>query len=458
MSFDPGATELPLDEDAAAGAAGFAFECSGAGGVEVVVSASSTGLTRFANSQIIQNTARDEVRAYVRVALEDRYATAATNQLQPEHMRAAADRALRAARAAPPDHDWPGLARPEDVGRAASLWRYDTSTALTLPARRAEVVAEMLRVSGDLDAAGIYETSAHCFGVFTSTGISCFDGYTRCVANVLVDSGSATGWAEGSSHECDAVDHYDVATRAVGKVGRGPAVSEATPGDYQVVLEPPAAAELVDYLAFVGFGAKQVLDGESFLATKAGKEVAARSVTVADDASHPLSVGIGFDFEGVPRKRVEVIDEGRATQPVTDRRTAAKLGLPVTGHASGSDEYGPWPMNVLLESGPTAPDELVRGVDEGLLVTRFHYVNVLDRPTTLLTGMTRDGTFRIRGGEIAEPVQNLRFTQGALDTLASTSAIGSDPTAFAPEFGAFGYTVSPSLRVDEFRFTSKTSH
>ena len=115
-------------------------------------------------------------------------------------------------------------------------------------------------------------------------------------------------------------------------------------------------------------------------------------------------------------------------------------------------------MNVVLEAGDTAPDELVAGVDDGLLVTRFHYVNVLDRPATLLTGMTRDGTFRIRNGEVAEPVQNLRFTQSALGALAAAGAIGSDSTAFAPEFGGLGSSVAPSLRVDGFRFTSKTSH
>ena len=118
------------------------------------------------------------------------------------------------------------------------------------------------------------------------------------------------------------------------------------------------------------------------------------------------SVGIGFDFEGVPKKRVPVIDRGIATGPVTDWRTSRKLNLELTGHHSGSTEFGPYAAHLVLEPGKESLGELIAGVDNGLLVTRFHYVNVLDRPATLLTGMTRDGTFRIRKGEVAGPVHN----------------------------------------------------
>ncbi len=452
------ATRTSIDEERAARAATYAFDLSRAEGVEVVVAASDSGITRFANSEIIQNTARSEVRVYVRVALADRSATAATNQLDGVHVRGAAERALAAARAAPPDKEWPGLATPEEAGDPKPMWRFDDATRDIPPSERARVVSEVLAVSEKANAAGVFETSSHTFGVFSTTGVGCFDGFTRCVLTCLLDSGSATGWAETSSYAIDEVDHASCVKQALEKVYRGPALADAPPGDYDVVLEPAAAAALVDYLAWSSFGAKQVIDGESFLATKAGQKVASPSVTVRDDATHPMSVGIGFDFEGVARRPIAVIDAGRATQPVTDRRTASKLGVPLTGHGSGSDEWGPFAANVVLESGKETFDEIVAGVDDGLLVTRFHYVNLLDRPATLLTGMTRDGTFRIRNGEIAEPVQNLRFTQSGLDALASAEMVGSDSHAFAPEFGSFGSTVAPSLRVAGFSFTSKTSH
>ena len=129
-----------------------------------------------------------------------------------------------------------------------------------------------------------------------------------------------------------------------------------------------------------------------------------------------------------------------------------------TGHASGSDELGPYASHVVLEEGAESLEDLIGGVDDGLLVTRFHYVNILDRRSTLLTGMTRDGTFRIRNGELAGPVHNLRFTQNVLQALAAATGVGREAASFAPDFGSFGSTVAPALRVAEFRFTSTTSH
>ena len=452
-----GSRNFPLDEVEARRAAQQVLGHPGTEGVEVVISASKTGVTRYAGSQIIQNIVRSEMRAYLRAVVDGKNATATTNQLDRDAMTTAVDRALAAARAAPPDDDWPGLAFPEEVGRAVALLRYDGATADASPAARARLVGDVLKVA-DGHVSGVVESSSHVYGVFSSAGIDCFDATTRCLMTALVDVDGRTGWGEASSHSLTDVGFEAAARRATGKAKHGGAVGVAEPGPYHVVLEAPAAALLIDYLAFAGFGAKQVIEGESFLSTKARRDVAATRVTVSDDAAHPLSIGIGFDFEGVPKKKATVIDRGTALGPVTDRRTARVLGVEVTGHGTGSAEVGPYAMNVVLDGGESSPDELVAGIDDGLFVTRFHYVNVLDRPATLLTGMTRDGTFRIRNGEIAEPVNNLRFTISVLDALAKCEAVGSDQSTFAPDWGAFGSTVSPSLRTADFKFTSSTSH
>ncbi|MFN2587602.1 MAG: TldD/PmbA family protein [Actinomycetota bacterium] len=449
---------LRVGRDEVRAAAAAVLDWPGADGVEVVVNASSAGVTRYANSQIIQNTERDELRVYVRVAAGSRTASATTNQLAPDRLAGAARAALEAARATPPDAGFPGLADPNVVGRAGSIGRCDDATSRTGAAERAAAVRTILAAAGDGSAAGIVETGVQAYAVLNSNGIDCFDTYTRAVATALVDDGEATGWGESSSHAVADIDWEAVGRIAAEKAAAGHDADDAAPGEYEVVLEPPAVAVLLDYFSYVGFGAKQVVDGESFLATRAGQEVAATSVTIADDAGHPRSVGIGFDFEGVPRKRVVVIEDGIAREPVTDLRTAAQVGSSPTGHNSGSNEFGPYASNVVLEVGDQTYEDLVGGVSDGLLVTRFHYVNVLDRPSTLLTGMTRDGTFVIRDGAIAEPVRNLRFSQSVLEALAAVTGIGRDPVAFAPDFSPFGSTVAPAVRIGRFRFSSGTSH
>jgi PmbA protein len=186
--------------------------------------------------------------------------------------------------------------------------------------------------------------------------------------------------------------------------------------------------------------------------------VAAEAITVGDDVHHPLSVGIGFDFEGVPKERVAVIEGGRASRPVTDLKTSKLLPAPLSGHYSGSGEFGPYPFNIVMEPGDSSREQLIASVDDGLLIGRFHYVNVLDRPSALLTGMTRDGIWRISRGEVTNHVNNLRFTQSVLDVLRSTVAVGRDLESFAPDYGGFGSNVAPALRCTDFSFTSTTSH
>lgn len=449
---------LPLTQDDARRAAQSILDFPGADAVEVMVSASNDALTRYANSEIIQNTVKNELRANVKVVIGDRFASSATNQLDPEHLKAAAARALEAAKASVPEDGAVGLPTPDEVGRAAAVYRWDDATAETSPATRAKAVNEILKIAADGNAAGIYQTGAHCYAVFNSHGIDCFDAYSRANTTCLIDIGDSTGWGETSSHSSSLVDVAAVAQRARDKADAGRGALDAEPGTYEVILEAPAAANLIDFLGYMGFGAKSMIEGESFFSSRKGEQVAAADVTVADDVLHPNSVGIGFDFEGVPKQRVPVIDHGTATMPVTDRKTARKLGTKSTGHNSGSPEFGPYGFNLVLEPGDKSLEELISDVSDGFLVTRFHYVNILDRPATDITGMTRDGTFRIRNGELAGAVHNFRFAQSALGALKTVLGIGRDLAAIAPDYESFGSTVAPALRVGEFHFASVTSH
>lgn len=449
---------LPLSHDEARAAARSILDFPGADAVEVMVSASNDALTRYANSEIIQNTVKKELRANIKVVIGDRSATSATNQLDPEHLKAAVARALEAAKASVPEDHAVGLPHPDEAGRAEGVFRWDDATADASPGVRAKAVNEILKIAGDGNAAGIYQTGAHCYAVFNSHGIDCYDAYSRANTTCLIDVGDSTGWGEGSSHSASLVDMPAVAERARDKADAGRSPGHAEPGTYEVILEPPAAAGLLDYLGYMGFGAKSMIEGESFFSSRKGEQVATEAITIADDVFHPDSVGIGFDFEGVPKQRVAIIDGGIASKPVTDRKTAAQLGESSTGHNSGSPEFGPYAFNPVLEAGQSSLDELIAAVTDGFLVTRFHYVNILDRPATDLTGMTRDGTFRIRNGELAGAVHNFRFAQSALGALKTVVGVGRELVSIAPDYASFGSTVAPALRVGEFHFASATSH
>jgi PmbA protein len=447
-----------IDLDRVRGEAHKVLDLPGATSTEILVTSSMTGLTRYARSEIIQNTNQESVRAFVRVATHGATASVSTSQIDAEHLEEAAKRALEAARVAPEDPEFAGFPSPEGVGRSNGVFRFDAGTSEASPDLRATEVRKILALASGVEVAGIFETSAHAVAIFSSEGMDCSDAYTRCVASCLADNDDSTGWGEAASSRAEEIDVEEVARRALDKAGAGRDKAKLETGTYEVVLEPAAVATLVEYLAYSGFGAKQVLDGESFLSTRTGGRVAAEKVTIADDVDHSDSIGIGFDFEGVPKQRVAVIESGIARQPVTDFRTARQLGVPPTGHGSGSSEFGPFAANIVMEPAGASREELVADVSDGVLVTRFHYVNILERPSALLTGMTRDGTFRIKDGEIAGPAHNLRFAHSALEALDAVEDIGADLEVFVPEFGSFGSTVVPGVRIGSFHFSSRTSH
>ena len=99
---------------------------------------------------------------------------------------------------------------------------------------------------------------------------------------------------------------------------------------------------------------------------------------------------------------------------------------------------------------------MVAGIDEGVLVTRFHYANVVNPMESSITGMTRDGTFRIDHGEVAGPVRNLRFTQSVLGALAGVTRIGRE-TELVSEW-SLGATRVPALAIGAFHFSGVSDH
>ena len=151
-----------------------------------------------------------------------------------------------------------------------------------------------------------------------------------------------------------------------------------------------------------------------------------------------------------------LIDEGVAASLVYDFRAATGHGVEPAGHGlPAPSAEGALPMHLSMLPGQTPLAGLVAGMERGLLVTRFHYTNLVNLMDTTITGMTRDGTFWSRTAGSAAAVRNLRFTQSILDALSSVRAVGSE-TELAAEDG-YGAARAPALAIDRFAFSSATT-
>ncbi|HET6715223.1 MAG TPA: TldD/PmbA family protein [Actinomycetota bacterium] len=436
--------------------AGGALELRGADGVEVLLMHESGGLTRFANSEIHQSIAREDTGLRVRVVKSGHVGVAASNEATPEGALAAARSALEMAEVVAADPQWPGLAPPAP---APDVDRFFEDTASASPAMRADAVAQLIGACApDCRAAGAYETIAVELGLANSEGQFCWAPSTLASLTTVVsgpDGGS--GFAEvfaGSTGPIDA--------GAIGRTANEKAVGSASPraldaGTYTVVLEPAATATLVGFLAWVGFAGRAYIEGRSCFDGKEGRQVAAPSVSIWDDGTDPRTLGVPFDFEGTPKQRVDLVGDGVFRGVVYDRRTGKEAGRPSTGHGLPSpNPEGPFPLHLFMGTGDATVEEMVRSTERGLLVTRFHYSNIVNPMESSITGMTRDGTFLIEHGEVVGPVRNLRFTQSILGALSSVSMVGRE-AHLASEF-FFSASRVPALKVDEFHFSGVSDH
>jgi predicted Zn-dependent protease len=201
------------------------------------------------------------------------------------------------------------------------------------------------------------------------------------------------------------------------------------------------------------FSAQSYDEGSSFFSHQRGLQFAGQNVTIVDDYAHPLHRGTPFDYEGSPTKRVVLVARGAAEGIVTDTAWAAKLGWENTGHAlPAPNAWGPQPRNVVVEAGSKSLDQLVAETKRGLLISRFWYIRTVDQRKTIVTGMTRDGTFLIEDGSVRGGVRNMRFNQSIIEALAHCE-LG----AAQSRTGGYSYSiVVPAAKIERFSFTSGT--
>jgi predicted Zn-dependent protease len=272
---------------------------------------------------------------------------------------------------------------------------------------------------------------------------------------VVANGDDGNGYAEDSALDVAALDMEAVADRAIGIARRAQHPVAVPPDTYTVILQPEAVADMAHFLAVLGFGAQAVQEGRSFVAGKRGQTVLGENVTIWDDGHDPSGLPLPFDFEGVPRQRLSLIERGVAGDIALDSLYAGMMGARTNGHAlpAATDFHaGPIPLHVFMQPGEATVDEMIRSTERGLLVTYFHYTRVVHPLYVIITGMTRYGTFLIERGEVTRPVKSLRYTQSYLDALRDVQAIGRETRLSGEGIAAR----VPALKIGRFTFTGVT--
>lgn len=421
---------------------------------EVVVLAGDSALTRFANSTIHQNVYETETEVRIRAILGTRIGAASTNNLSEEALAAALDNALAIARLQPENPDFKSLPGPQPIPRVVA---FSQATAGCTPEQRARAVGAIcLRARAEgVVASGALTTSALEMGVANSLGTFAYLPATSADINTVIMSDTSAGYAAALAQNVNDIDFEAIGAEAVSKCLKSQNPRSLQPGEYPVILEPYAVQDFANMLTYTGFGAVALQEGRSFMVDKFGQQIVDPRISIWDDGLNPAGMPMPFDFEGVPKQRVDFITSGVANAVVYDSYTAGKEGKQSTGHAlPAPNPFGPIPTNVFFSTGDATIDDMIKNTERGLYVTRFHYTRPVEPTQVIITGMTRDGTFLIENGEIAYPVKNLRFTQSYLKALNCVEHIGSRAQLLSG-FALGGDSV-PALKLSAFTFTGAT--
>lgn len=424
--------------------------------VEPVGVSRREGLARFANNKISQHVEGEDDELVIRVQKDGHQGRAATNQMDCYALEQAVRKAIRMTES---QREQPDLLELPSSQRYPPLNHFVERTTTITPAEKVEQIREVVAQcqKQKLTAAGIFSHGLQAIGVANSRGLFAYGTYTTASFSVTAMTADSSGWAEATHRDIGEIKPLDLAAVAIEKALKSRRPKAMDPGRYTVVLEPAAVAELLLFMAWEGLGALPYQEGRSFLSGKLGQPIMDERVTLLDDAYHLQTIGIPFDFEGMPKRRVMLIEKGVGRGVVHDRKTAQKEGVASTGHALPQPSaHGPLPLNLAMSGGGDSElSEMIASTKRGLLITHFHYTNLIEPTSLTITGMTRDGTFLIEKGKIKHPVKNFRFTESVVEAFKRIEAVGRE-TVYASSFWGSGI-VAPAVKIRGFNFSSGTT-
>ncbi len=429
-----------------------AARAAGLADFEALVAAEDSALTRFANNGIHQNVAERSSYLSVRAVMGLRTARCSTNRLDAEGIRRVVEDSIALTRLQDEDPELLPLAEPEP---AQDPERWHAATAEASPHQRASAVAEAIAVIRDAGqtAAGILSTEQQESALFNSRGVRCRYRETMARFSVTAMAGDSSGWAKASACNLADLDPVALAQTAARKARASAAPEELPPGAYTVILEPAAVLDLVGQI-FFDFSATALRDERSFLSERLGTKLFGNNIDIEDNVFAPGQAGAPFDGEGVPRRRLALVENGVVKDVAYSRHAGRLAGVAPTGHGFPlPNETGEAPLNIVIRGGETSVEEMIASTARGVLVTRLWYIREVDPYDKIMTGMTRDGTFLIEGGEVTRGLRNFRFNQSVIEMLNNVEAIGPALRASGEE--AFDL-VAPSMKVNSFRFTEVT--
>ena len=421
----------------------------------VNVSSEDYGHLRFAAGSFTTSGRREDVNVNVTAWVGKRRGGAATNDLSPDALAAVVREAEEIAAVSPEDREYVESLGPQQYKPTQG---FVEATAAIAPAARAKAVSDVIGAceKDDVVGAGFHQSRGAAQASATKHGNFAYSRGSLASLSLTArtKTGDGSGYFLRNHHDIAKLDAARVARESIQKALRSREPRALDAGQYSVVLEPQAVADLLGFFTFA-FDARQADEGRSAFSapggkTRVGETLFDERISVYADPWHPELPGSPQAQGGIPAQKLHLVKNGVLETLVYSRFWAKQKGTQPT----------PGPVNGIMESSapPVAVEAMIKDTKRGLLVTRFWYIRPVDPRSLLITGLTRDGLWLIEDGKLAYPVRNFRFNQSLLKLLAPGNllAIGAPERVGASEAQGSASSLLPALHAKEFSFTSQS--
>ena len=418
----------------------------------ITLKSKDEGITRFANSEIHQNVYNEDNVLTISVYDGKKESRVTTNLLDEDSIKMAVKDAEENLKFIPEgEMEIIELTEPTEI----TYEKYDKELDKKFDTiNRSNLIKKGIDLlNKDYTAAGALSLIKSAIAMGNNRGVKRYNRTDKLDFNTVVmykdGSSGYTGYTTNKAHELDVVKEFKTAYE---KAKMSVNAISIDPGSYTVILEPEAVSSLLSYMSYVGFSARSTQIGTGFLTGKIGKKVFGDNITIKDDTYSENTLPFYFDFEGYQKKPLNIIEKGVVKELAYDVKSAVKDNTETTGHSVDMPKIGGLTLNLIMDGGDKCIEDLIKSTKKGILVTRFHYMNIVNPRQALLTALTRDGTFLIEDGKIKCGIKNMRFTESMLNAFNNVVGI----TRERKKVGKFGVSYVPALKVEDFHFTGKT--
>lgn len=414
---------------------------------EANLSGEERGNLRYARNEVSTSGSLINQNLQVQSAFGKKVGTATIDEFDDASLEKVVRRSEELARLAPENPEYVGVLGPQQYLKSTGFF---DSTAKVDPATRADAVAQSLQLTRDknLVAAGFLQDNNGYTAMMNSKGLFAYYPSTNVNFSLTVrtSDGKGSGYVARGYSDFSKLDTAE-ATRIAIQKAQGSAEARAIePGKYTVILEPTAAAVLLENI-FFNMDARSADEGRSYFSksgnkSRLGDKIVDERVTIYSDPTNADLPASPWSGDGRPQEKTMWIEKGVVKNLSYSRYWAQKQ----------SKKAVPGLNNAIMAGGTTSLEDMIKSTQRGILVTKLWYIREVDPQTILLTGLTRDGTFYIENGKIKYPVKNFRFNESPIIMLNNLEALGKPERVVSTESDQ-NYLIPP-MKIREFTFTS----